>query len=73
MKTLTITLLALVLVASPKQFELTANRQRSNDPDYNGIMFRVQLDDRAIKEGEVSFFLTRADLKQAWEKELSIR
>ena len=69
MKTLaTIALIGLSFVAGQQQpdlFKVEVIRQRSVDPEFNGLHFQLTLGELERDEGHVSVFLTKKDLKEA--------
>ena len=70
MKTLaTIALIGLSFVAGQQQpdlFKVEVIRQRSVDPEFNGLHFQLTLGELERDEGHVGLFLTKKDLKEAW-------
>ena len=70
MKTLaTIALLGLSFVAGQQQpdlFKVEVIRQRSVDPEFNGLHFQLTLGQLERDEGHVGVFLTQRELKEAW-------
>ena len=70
MKTLaTIALIGLSFVAGQQQpdlFKVEVIRQRSVDPEFNGLHFQLTLGQLERDEGHVGVFLTKKDLKEAW-------
>ena len=72
MKTLaTIALLGLSFVAGQQQpqpdlFKVEVIRQRSVDPEFNGLHFQLTLGELERDEGHVGVFLTQRELKEAW-------
>lgn len=43
-------------------------RQRSKDPEFNGLFFECKIEKKDIENGYVRFFLTKDELSKAWEK-----
>lgn len=70
MKNTIMILLAFAAFAPDRPAEPTIEitRQRSSDPNFNGLHFQVELTQQEIDDGRFGLFLTRKDLKEAWYK-----